>query len=333
MLRTLFRTGLLLTAVTFTAGSSEVVHGSVHRDTFWSPALGVRKEMRVYLPPSYDVAPGATRRYAVAVYLHGRWGDETDLTYKGRLAQVMDSLVSRGMPEMIVVMPDGDDGWWTSWESPADLAACRSQVHRRETVDEFCVVSPHYDEYVAHDVLAHVDSTYRTLARRESRGIGGLSMGGYGAFAIAANHPDVFGAAVSHGGVLMPGLMPDSTALAEGGPVTWHVGRTTAELQQATGARWATMAPMFGVDPTTWQARDPARLFASLKSRGAPIPALYADVAVRDEALPQNRAFRDAMRVNRVPMAYGEFEGTHTWIYWRAHVPVGLSFLSAHLMR
>jgi putative tributyrin esterase len=331
MLRKLLGTCLLLIGVTLSAGGSEIVHGTVRRDTIWSPALGVRKQMLVYLPASYDTSPAATKRYAVAVYLHGRWGDETDLTYKGHLAAAMDSLVSRGMPEMIVVMPDGDDGWWTTWETPANAEACRHEAHRREKPEEFCVETPRYDDFVVHDVLAHVDSTYRTLARPESRGVGGLSMGGYGAFAIAAGHPGTFGAAVSHGGVLTPGLMADSTMLASGGQLTWHVGRTTAELQKATGARWSSMYPMFGVDPATWKTRDPARLFASLKSRGAPIPALYADAAMGDEALEQNRMFVEAMRSIGVPMQYAEWSGTHTWIYWKSHLPDGLRFLSENL--
>ncbi len=333
MLRTLVRACLLLIAVSIRAGGVEIVHGTVHRDAFWSPALGVRKQMLVYLPASYDTVHTATKRYPVAVYLHGRWGDETDLILKGRLAGAMDSLVSRGTSEMIVVMPDGDDGWWTTWESPADIATCRTEVHRRESSAEFCVATARYDDYIVHDVLAHVDSTYRTLARAESRGIAGLSMGGYGAFAIVARHPGVFGAAVSHGGVLTPGLLPDSAAPESGGRTEWHVGRTTAELQQATGVRWSSMYPMFGVDPATWQTRDPARLFAALGSRGVPIPALYADVAMGDEALQQNRVFRDAMQAHGIPIRYAEWSGTHTWIYWRAHVPEGLHFLADHLTK
>jgi putative tributyrin esterase len=333
MLRALVRTCLLLVAVSIRAGGVEIVHGTIHRDSLWSPALGVQKQMLVYLPASYDTGPAATKRYPVAVYLHGRWGDETDLVFKGHLGDAMDSLVARGMGEMIVVMPDGDDGWWTTWATAADTSACRQQVHRRETPAEFCVATPRYDEYIVHDVLSYVDSTYRTIARPESRGIGGLSMGGYGAFSIVARHPGVFAAAVSHGGILTPGLMPDSAALRTGGQITWHVGRTTAELQKATSFRWSSMYPMFGVAPESWQQHDPARLFADLDMHGGPMPALYADVAMGDEALQQNRVFREALQSRGINIRYAEWSGKHTWIYWKSHIPDGLRFISDHLMR
>ena len=333
MFRLLFRSCLLLAAFAFRAGGTELVHGTVHRDTIWSASLGARKQMMVYLPTSYDTSHTATKRYPVVVYLHGRWGDETDLIYKGHLAAAMDSLVTIGMPEMIVVMPDGDDGWWTTWATAVNMESCRTEVHRSERPEEFCVPQPRYDEYVVHDVLPHVDSTYRTIARSESRGIGGLSMGGYGAFTISALHPGVFGAAVSHGGVLTPGLYPDSSAMASSGAATWRVGRTTAELKKATTFRWDGMSPQFGFDSTTWQARDPAQLLSAMKARGHRMPFLYADVAVGDEALEQNRVFVRAMASHGIPVRYAEWKGTHTWIYWKTHVPEGLRCLAEHLTR
>ena len=83
--------------------------------------LGTSKHARVYLPPSYDAA---TRHYPVVYYLHGATGRETDWTVNGRLAETMDSLVAIGMPEMIVVMPDGDDGWYTTWNALGNFSEC-----------------------------------------------------------------------------------------------------------------------------------------------------------------------------------------------------------------
>ena len=44
------------------------------------------------------------------------------------------------------------------------------------------------------DLVAYMDSHYRTIANRLSRGLGGHSMGGYGALKIGMKHPEVFGA-------------------------------------------------------------------------------------------------------------------------------------------
>ncbi|HXD23675.1 MAG TPA: alpha/beta hydrolase-fold protein, partial [Gemmatimonadaceae bacterium] len=90
-----------------TAVHTRGAHGTVRTDSFWSQALGVHKHVEVYLPPSYADHPD--RRYPVAYYLHGMFGSETDWVKLGHLDATMDSLIATGMPEMIVVMPDGDD--------------------------------------------------------------------------------------------------------------------------------------------------------------------------------------------------------------------------------
>src|SRR4029079_4182302 len=82
----------------------------VAADSFWSQALGIRKQFVVYLPPSYETNP--QRRYPVAYYLHGMSGDEWNWVRAGAIDRTLDSLSAAGMPEMIVIMPDGDDGWY-----------------------------------------------------------------------------------------------------------------------------------------------------------------------------------------------------------------------------
>ena len=48
------------------------------------------------------------------------------------------------------------------------------------------------EDVLLEDLIPHVDATYRTIARRESRGIEGMSMGGYGALRLALRHPTRF---------------------------------------------------------------------------------------------------------------------------------------------
>ncbi len=57
-----------------------------------------------------------------------------------------------------------------------------------------------YEDYVAVDVVAHVDRNYRTLAAPQHRGLSGHSSGGIGALALCMRRPEVFGAAASHAG-------------------------------------------------------------------------------------------------------------------------------------
>src|SRR5256886_14457119 len=106
---------------------------------------------------------------------------------------------------MILVMPEGDDGWYTNWEeAPEPYAACLADTLLNRAAPALCVRSARYAEYIARDLVRHVDSTYRTLADRRHRGIAGLSMGGYGAVTIALEHPDVFSAGGGHSGAASP---------------------------------------------------------------------------------------------------------------------------------
>ena len=315
--------------VTTACAQPAVRRGTVRTDTIWSQALGVRKELVVYLPPSYTDS-AAKRSYPLVVYLHGGLGNETDWTEQGQLASTMDSLIAAGMQEMIVVMPDGDDGWWTTWHGLNDVAACR-RVARTEPADRYCVPWPKYDDYVTHDVLSFADSAYRTLRRRQTRAIAGLSMGGYGAISIAARSPSLFAAAASHSGVLQPALMIDSSTLAQTGAVTLRNGRTTDELRKSSGTRWPRIAPAFGLDSISWMARDPAQLIERAITRGERVPALFVDVGTTDHTLAMNRSFRDRMAVLRVPLQYAEWSGAHDWPYWKSHLPESLRFIASRM--
>jgi len=313
------------------AENSTVLRGTLRTDTIWSQALGIRKQLIVYLPPSYGRPESATRRYPLAVYLHGAFGSEADWTVQGRMAQVMDSLVTHGMREMIVVMPDGDDGWWTTWHGLNDVGACR-RTPRNENADNYCVPWPKYDDYVAHDVLAYTDSLYRTVPQRASRAIAGLSMGGYGAISIAARNPSTFVAAASHSGVLRPALMADSSTLGSTGAVTMRDARTRDELRAASGGRWDRIVPAFGTDSVSWMSRDPSRLIERALRRGDSLPAMFVDVGTEDYLLPMSRSFRDNMAALQVPLRYTEWSGKHDWAYWRAHLPESLRFIAEHIV-
>lgn len=304
--------------------------GTVHTDTIWSQALGIRKQLVVYLPPSYSDTEHAARRYPLAVYLHGAWGDETDWTTHGHLAAAMDSLVGAGMQEMIVLMPDGDDGWWTTWHRLNDVAACR-RTPRQENADTYCVPWPKYDDYVVHDIVSFADSAYRTVPQRESRGIAGLSMGGYGAITIAARNPGTFSVAASHSGVLRPALLVDSSTAATTGAPTGRDAFTTAELRAVSGGRWAIIEPAFGSDSVSWMSRDPLRLIERMIAQGDVVPSLFVDVGTEDGLLAMNRSFRGRLAALNVPLLYAEWSGKHDWAFWTAHLPESLRFIADRL--
>ena len=122
------------------------------------------RQVITYLPPSYD--DEGDRRYPVIYLLHGGGGTPRSYiegNYSGlNIKTTMDNLaLLHVVREMIIVMPDINDS---------------------------------FHDYILKDLIPYVDATYRTFARRESRGIGGHSRGGCGSFLLATDHPEVFGA-------------------------------------------------------------------------------------------------------------------------------------------
>ena len=294
--------------------------GRVVTDTLWAGALGTRKELRVYLPPSYDAQP--QRRYPVVYYLHGWTGNERNWVEVGRLDSIADSVMRAGVPEMIIAMPDGDDSWYTTWNTLENAAACRRDTVRTEPASSYCVSWPHYDDYIVNNVVSHVDRKYRTKADREHRGIAGLSMGGYGAVTLAMNNPNVFAAAASHSGVLAPELpATDSSGRIREG------AERVAALREYYRGTWASLALAFGRDSTAWRARDPSRIASRVFRTKPHRPALHIDVGVADRYLPQNRAFHAELTRLGVSHVYRELPGTHNWVYWRANLPASLAWL------
>ena len=317
-----------LLAAASSASVASAQTGTVRTDTVWSQSLGAYKALVVYLPPSYNAA--ARTRYPLLVYLHGRTGSERNWVDAGRLNQTMDSLARAGAPEAIIAMPDGDDGWYATWNQLGDVNACRADTARREPAATYCVPWTRYDDYIARDIVSHMDTRYRTKANRESRGIAGLSMGGFGALTVALQYPDVFAAAASHSGVVSPRYL---------GPKPFvpppRYANTTAELQAAARNLWSDLRWVMGKDTIGWNARDPGHMAQRLQQRVQPraatggprLPQLMFDVGVDDAYVDQNRDLHATLTRLGVPHRYAEWPGAHTWAYWQAHAAESLQFL------
>ena len=111
------------------------------------------------------------------------------------MPDLVDSLISRDLREMIVVSVDG----WTSFDG--------SWYRNSPVFGDF-------ETYIVKELVQHIDDTYRTISHRESRGIVGYSMGGEGAIHLGFSYPEVFGVVASLNGpfdfhndvMLAPGL-------------------------------------------------------------------------------------------------------------------------------
>jgi enterochelin esterase-like enzyme len=151
-----------------------VEHATIHADSIVGNLEGdaVDRDLFVFLPPSY--AREKHRRYPVVYALHGFFIGAEQWSHEIHVPQTIEGAFARGAKDMIVVLPD-------------------SKTIHLGSMYSSSVTTGDFENFIARDVVAYVDSHYRTLPARESRGLVGHSMGGYGATRIGMKHADVFG--------------------------------------------------------------------------------------------------------------------------------------------
>jgi enterochelin esterase-like enzyme len=132
----------------------------------------VDRDVFVFLPFSY--AQEKSRRYPVVYALHGYSIGAEQWTHEIHVPQTIEDAFAQGAKEMIVVLPD-------------------SKTLHNGSMYSSSVTTGDFELFIAHDLIAFIDAHYRTIPKRQSRGLVGHSMGGYGATRIGMKYSDVFG--------------------------------------------------------------------------------------------------------------------------------------------
>jgi len=202
---------------------------SLDNNPLGSPA---DRDLRIYLPPGYFEQDD--KRYPVIYLLHGYGSNNKSWTVTSRLEidqapfpmevipkrmarefsldkipvyEQLDEFIDRGEIEpFILVQPDG------SLHIPqlGNLKDINGHVREKGSTYVNSPYSGNYADYIARDVVGHIDNAYQTIADREHRAISGVSMGGYGALSLGLYYPDVFGTVVA----LAPGnVVPEMVDL------------------------------------------------------------------------------------------------------------------------
>jgi len=148
-------------------------HGADRR--IWSPALGERRDLYVYLPPGYD----PRQAYPVVFWLHGIAQDEQSFLADGAV-DIFDRGISAGkLPPMIVVAPDG-----SLKGRPSLLWAGNAFLN---------TLAGRFGDYLMEDVWNFVFSNYPIRPEREAHVLAGVSIGGGNGFTLAIKHRDRVG--------------------------------------------------------------------------------------------------------------------------------------------
>jgi S-formylglutathione hydrolase FrmB len=152
---------------------SQVVEVIIHSTALQKNLLGDPSDQKIaiYLPAAYYQEQD--RRFATIYFLHG-FADTPAPGVARVLQPYMDKLIGAHTIEpMIVVAPNGLNRFFGSFYTNSE-------------------VTGNWEDYIFHDVVGYMDAHYRTIPTAQSRGIGGHSMGGYGALMLGFKHPEVF---------------------------------------------------------------------------------------------------------------------------------------------
>lgn len=230
----------------------------------------------VVLPQSYT--DGSTR-YPVVYLLHGHGGNYASwITIKPELPQLASQY------GIIIVCPDGLNSWY--WNSP---------LHK----------DMQFEDYISSELVAYIDSHYRTVADRSARAIAGLSMGGHGAMWNAIRHRDVFGAASSISGGLDIRPFPEN----------WN-------MQDQLGK--------FDANPTRWNEHTVINLIPTLNDDEL---AISIDCGVDDFFLEVNRNVHQALIDRHIKHDYTERPGAHNIDYWNNSIDYQMLFFHKFFSR
>ena len=160
----------------------QVPHGTVSKVWYNSPTAGFDRRLTVYTPAGYETSKA---KYPVLYVLHGIGGDEDAWVTQGRATQILDNLIARGEAKpMIVVFTNGNIACEAAPLENADGYVNPTMSLPKTMEGTFETAFP--------EIVKFIDGRYRTIAKKQSRAVCGLSMGGFHTLNLSINYPDMF---------------------------------------------------------------------------------------------------------------------------------------------
>jgi enterochelin esterase family protein len=251
--------------------NASVPHGRVQEFEFDSEVLHNQRRVYVYMPPGYN--DREKERFPV-LYVH----DGGEYLTRARLPTILDNLIhSQDITPLMAVMVDPVDRLREYW------------------------ANEDYARFTETELIPHIDKNYRTLARREGRGVLGASMGGLISTYLGLSRPHLFSKVAGQSSALF---------LMEG---------------ERASSMVTDLLKRFGVAKNPWgEAKRLSTLIAELRS---PM-AFYYDVGKYEpQFIPAHKKIVPLLEAQGCPCLYQELIGGHNWTSWRAHLKDMLTFL------
>ncbi len=207
---------LTLSIVTLFVIQTAQSQSTVKWETVHSEALGISKAYKIYLPDGYDQSD---ERYPVVYFLRNHESEWFEKSYFGRsgkaLKEVADRLIENGLiGKMILVAPN-------TGSANGNYAGCCVNALRPDLASEAGMGTGKFEDFLIHDLISAIDSTYRTIPDQAHRGVEGFSLGGFASTCLSLRNPTVFASVGAFDGTLMYKNLEDPNT-SDGLDVYWH---------------------------------------------------------------------------------------------------------------
>ena len=291
------------------------------------------RDVMVVLPPSYRTSPN--KRYPVVYYLHGFAIDGENFHNYMHVPEAVAHNAARGNEFIVVV--------------PSTLTKMGGSMYSSSAT------TGDFRSFIARDLVAYVDSHYRTIARREGRGLAGHSMGGYGTWTIGMIYWDVFDAlwaqsaccvsprgetvqsATAMAAVPIEGVDQSGFGMRAGlaSAVAWSPNPKNPPfyvdfpIKANADGTWA-------VDPLViakWANNSPLAMVASHLPALRSFAAIGSDVGTRDGLIRDDTLIHEELERFGVEHVWQTYDGTHTDKIGQRFDEVVLPFFAEHLAR
>jgi S-formylglutathione hydrolase FrmB len=237
------------------------------------------------LPPSYDA--DKNRRYPILYFLHGLGDNEQSFVRSGGMNLTEDLWERHELSEFLIVTPAAEASFYIN----------SHDGHSR------------YEDFLLREFIPFIEHRYRIAGDRSERGIGGISMGGFGALRLAFLHPELFGSVTGQGAALIenpPQFVPNDSQRS---------------------SRVDLLGAVFGSPPDRafWDRNNPLKI-----ARTANLGTLkiYFDCGSEDDfGFDGGAAALDKiLNARHIAHEFHIYPGRHDWTYFAAHLPAVLEF-------
>lgn len=286
---------LVIMVVTISTTQAQSAPTTLESLVMKSKILGQDVKYSIYLPADYHAG---NRKYPVVYLLHGYTDDETGWIQFGEANRIASKAIEEGtIPSMIIVMPDAGVTWYMN-----DYLGKKN-----------------YEDMFINELIPYIDATYRTRAKKEFRGISGLSMGGHGALLYAMHHPDLFTACAAFSSAIFSDEyimnMPEK-----------DYNHIFAELLSGKVTGKARITPH-------WQKNSTLELAKTVPEDSLKKVRWYFDCGDQDFLYEGNALMHIALRKRNIPHEFRMRAGGHEWVYWRDGLVPALDFISKSFNR